>query len=255
MTAPTDFVDVPSGALCGATVTLTCKGPDEERSYFLEYDSQLDPDDYITAVTAVAGDTAVAITDITVLGRRFRFTLSGGTLNQKSGIEFTMNLKSGDIRTLICVLTIEAQGVLQSGIIPVIMGPQGARGTQIWFSDSDPTSTFTPPNDVAVNTGDIVYSQASNAFFTASYANGVLTWTKTAAFVTTVDADSVIITAENNTTLGDVADYAVASEAVTSFFEVVNGRLCIIRTKLYTTPTEDGELFDNGGTLYINYED
>lgn len=255
MTAPTDFIDVPSGALCGAIVTLTCKGPDEERSYFLEYDSQLDPDDYITAVTAVAGDTAVAITDITVLGRRFRFTLSGGTLNQKSGIEFTMTLKSGDIRTLICVLTIEAQGVLQTGTVPVIMGTQGARGTQVWFSDSDPTSSFTPPNDVAVNTGDIVYSQASNAFFTASYVSGALTWTKTAAFVATVDADSVIITASNNVSIGDVADYAVASHDVTEFFEVVNGRLCIIRAKLYATPTEDGELFDNGGTLYINYED
>ena len=255
MTAPTDFVDVPSGALCGATVTLTCKGPDEERSYFLEYDSQLDPDDYIVSVTGAAGDTDIAITNITVLGRRFRFTLTGGTLNQTSGIEFTMTLKSGDIRTLVCVVSIEAQGVLQSGTVPVIMGSQGARGTQIWFSDSDPTSTFTPPNDVAVNTGDIVYSQASNAFWTASYVDNVLTWTKTAAVVTTVDASSIIITATNNTTLGDVADYAVASEVVTSFFEVVNGRLCIIRTKLYTTPTEDGELFDNGGTLYINYED
>lgn len=255
MTAPTDFVDVPSGALCGAIVTLTCKGPDEERSYFLEYDSQLDPDDYITAVTAVAADTAVAITDITVLGRRFRFTLSGGTLNQKSGIEFTMTLKSGDIRTLICVLTIEAQGVLQSGTVPVIMGAQGARGTQIWFSDTDPTSTFTPPNNVAVNSGDIVYSQASNKFFTASYVNGVLTWTEAAEFITTVDADSVIITEANKTTVGDVADYAIASQAVTSFFDVVNGRLCINRDMLNTTPTEDGELYDNGGTLYINYED
>ena len=256
MTAPTDFIDVPSGALCGTTVTLTCKGPDEERSYFLEYDSQLDPDDYITAVTAVAGDTAVAITDITVLGRRFRFTLSGGTLNQKSGIEFTMTLKSGDIRTLICVLTIEAQGVLQSGTVPVIMGAQGARGTQIWFSDSDPTSSFVPPNSVAVNAGDIVYSQASNAFFTASYVSGVLTWTKTAAFVATVDADSVIITTDNNVTIGNVADYAVASHDVTEFFEVVNGRLCLIRSKLYTTPTEDGEIYDPGqGILYINYED
>lgn len=177
MTAPTDFIDVPSGALCSATVTLTCKGPDEERSYFLEYDSQLDPDDYITTVTAVAGDTAVAITDITVLGRRFRFTLSGGTLNQQSGIEFTMNLKSGDIRTLVCVLTIEAQGVIQTGTVPVIMGSQGARGTQIWFSDSDPTSSYTPPTGVAINKGDVVYSSATNTFWVASYVSSVLTWT------------------------------------------------------------------------------
>lgn len=256
MTAPTDFTDVPSGALCGAIVALTCKGPDEDRSYVIEYDSQLDPDDYITAVTAVAGDTAVAITDITVLGKRFRFTLTGGTLNQTSGIEFTMTLKSGDIRTLVCVVSIEAQGVLQSGTVPVVMGSQGARGTQIWFSDADPTATFTPPNSVAVNSGDIVYSQASNAFWTASYVDSALTWTKTAAFVTTVDANSVIITATNNTTLGDVADSAVASGAVTGFFKVVNGRLCIIRTKLATTPTEDGEIYDPGqGILYINYED
>lgn len=176
MTAPTDFIDVPSGALCGAIVTLTCKGPDEERSYFLEYDSQLDPDDYITGVTAVAGDTALAITNITVLGRRFRFTISGGTLNMKSGLEFTMTLKSGDIRTLICVVTIEAQGVLQTGTIPVIMGAQGARGTQIWFSDTDPTTSFVPPNGVAVNAGDSVYSSGSATFFVASFVSGSLTW-------------------------------------------------------------------------------
>lgn len=255
MTAPTDFIDVPSGALCGTSVTLTCKGPDEERSYFLEYDSQLDPDDYITGVTAVAGDAALAITGITVLGRQFRFTISGGTLNLKSGIEFTMTLKSGDIRTLICVVSIEAQGVLQTGTVPVIMGAQGARGTQIWFSEVDPTSSFIPPNNVAVNSGDIVYSQASNAFFVASYVSGVLTWTKTAAFVTTVDADSVIITKDNNVSIGDVADYAVASHAVTDFFQVTNGRLCLIRSKLHTSPSENGEIYDPGqGILYINYE-
>lgn len=253
MTAPTDFVDVPSGALCGAIVTLTCKGPEEERSYFLEYDSQLDPDDYIVSVTAAAGDTALAITDITILGRRFRFTITGGTLNQTSGIEFTMTLKSGDIRTLVCVVAIEAQGVLQSGTVPVVMGSQGARGTQIWFSDADPTSAFTPPNSVAVNSGDIVYSQASNAFWVASYVDSVLTWTKTAAIVTTVTAESPIDTATNTTTLGAVADNSIASKAVTDFFTVVSGRLCINRSMLNASPTQNGELYDNGGALFINY--
>lgn len=233
MTAPTDFVDVPSGALCGAIVTLTCKGPDEERSYFLEYDSQLDPDDYIVSVTAAAGDTALAIADITVLGRRFRFTITGGTLNQTSGIEFTMALKSGDIRTLVCVVSIEAQGVLQSGTVPVVMGSQGARGTQIWFSDTDPTSTFTPPNSVAVNSGDIVYSQASNAFWTASYVDSVLTW-----------AQSVVL-------LEAVVAEAAASKLVTDFFSVVDDRLCIDKSKLSATPAQAGELYLSSGALMV----
>lgn len=261
MTAPTDFIDVPSGALCGATVTLTCKGPDEERSYVLEYDSQLDPDDYITAVTAVAGDTAVAITDIMVLGKRFRFTLTGGTLNQKSGIEFTITLKSGDIRTLVCVLNVEAQGVLQTGTVPVIMGPQGARGTQIWFSDSDPTSTFTPPNGVAVNTGDIVYSQASNAFWVASYVESVLTWTKTAEFVTTIDADSVITTETNTATIGNVTDDAIYSKTHidnilgqignNSLYVDQNGVIKIVPSNSGELPTDltiNGEVYMAGAT-------
>lgn len=40
-----------------------------------------------------------------------------------------------------------------------------------------------------------------------------------------------------------------------AFFTVSDGRLCINRDMLETTPTQDGELYDNGGTLYINYED
>lgn len=234
MTAPTDFVDVPSGALCGAIVTLTCKGPDEERSYFLEYDSQLDPDDYIVSVTAAAGDIAMAVTDITVLGRRFRFTITGGTLNQTSGVEFTMNLKSGDIRTLICVVSTEAQGVLQSGTVPVVMGSQGARGTQIWFSDSDPISEFTPPNGVAVNAGDIVYSRASNAFWVASYTDGVLTWTQ-----------SVVL-------LDAVVNAAAASKLVTDFFTVVDDRLCIDTSKLSAIPSQAGELYLSSGALMVH---
>lgn len=254
MTAPTDFIDVPSGALCGEVITLTCKGPDEERSYILEYDSQLDPDDYITSASIVASDVTVSVTNIVILGRRFRFTVTGGVLNQVSGISFTINLKSGDIRTLICVLPIEAQGVLQSGTVPVIMGTQGARGTQIWFSMTDPTPSYVPPNGVAINAGDIVFSRGTNSFFTASFANGSLTWTLTAGFVTTVDANSAVITPNNTTTLGTVADNAISAADVTSFFQVVNGRLCIIRSKLQTTPTQDGELYDPGqGIMYIHY--
>ncbi len=255
MTAPTDFIDVPSGSLCGVSVSIACKGPNEDRSYFLEYGNQLDPDDYITAVTAVAGDELIAITNIVVIGRRFRFTLAGGTINQVSGVEFTITLKSGDVRTLVCVVSIKAQGVLQSGNVPVVMGSQGARGTQIWFSDSDPTSEFTPDDGSAVNNGDVVYSQSSNSFYVASYVNSVLTWTKTAAIITTVTAASPIDTATNTTTLGTVADNSIESKAVTDFFTVMSGRLCINRSMLSATPTQDGELYDNGALIGINYED
>lgn len=253
MTAPTDFTIVPAGALCGVSVALTCKGQNEDRSYVIEYDTQLSPDDYIIGpITWSAGDDALNLTNVTPYGRRFSFTASGGTLNQKSGIKFVLPLKSGDIRTLVCVITIEEQGVLQTGNIPVVMGAQGARGTQIWFSESDPTSNFEPPDGTAVNPGDIVYSQATNAFWTASYIGNVLTWTKTAAFVTTADGNSVI----NNTTLGAIADDAILSKSVTDFFQIINGRLCLMRSKLHVTPTQDGEIYDPGqGILYINYED
>ena len=40
-----------------------------------------------------------------------------------------------------------------------------------------------------------------------------------------------------------------------AFFTVTDGRLCINRDMLETTPTEDGELYDNGALIGINYED
>ena len=62
MTAPTDFIEIPSGVLCGQVIELTRKGPDEDRSYVIEYSQQLYPDDYIspTGITWVAGDDALA---------------------------------------------------------------------------------------------------------------------------------------------------------------------------------------------------
>ena len=39
-----------------------------------------------------------------------------------------------------------------------------------------------------------------------------------------------------------------------AFFTVSDGCLCINRSMLSATPTQDGELYDNGGALFINYE-
>lgn len=182
MTAPTDFIEVPSGALCGATITLTCKGPDEERSYVIEYDSQLDPDDYISGpITWEAGDPTLSVTNATPYGRRFRFTLNGGTLNQKSGITFTIPLKSGDIRTLTCVLTIEEQGVLQTGTVPVIMGPQGQRGVTMFTGSDDPTASYVPPSGWVILSNDLYLNETSNALFRATVAtDGTVSWLKIA---------------------------------------------------------------------------
>ena len=38
-----------------------------------------------------------------------------------------------------------------------------------------------------------------------------------------------------------------------AFFTISDGRLCINRDMLNATPTQDGELFDNGGLVGINH--
>lgn len=181
MTAPIDFLEVPASALCGEVIALTCKGPDEERSYVIEYGQQLDPDDYIasTGFEWLAGDSSLTVTNIKSFGKRFRFTLNGGTLNQKSGLTITIPLVSGDIRTLTLAVTIETQGVLQSGTVPVIMGSQGPRGTIIWPYDSDtvPPSNWSPSDTIAVKTGDFVILTQSYEFYTITVANdGTITY-------------------------------------------------------------------------------
>ena len=183
MTAPTDFIEVPSGALCSELMTLTCKGPDEERSYVIEYTQQLDPDDYIAATgfTYTVGDPLMSVTNVVSHGRRFRFTLNGGTLNMKSGITFVFPLVSGDIRELTFAITVEEQGVLQSGTVPVIMGAQGQRGVTLWTGIEDPTSSYTPPSGWAILTNDLFLNEDSNSLFQASVASdGTVTWNKIA---------------------------------------------------------------------------
>lgn len=60
----------------------------------------------------------------------------------------------------------------------------------------------------------------------------------------------------------DWTDSAGASHTATlasiaeklSFFTVSDGRLCINRAMLESTPTQDGEIYDNGGYAGINHE-
>ena len=254
MTAPTDFIEIPSGALCGEVIQLTCKGPDEERSYVIEYSQQLDPDDYISpnGITWTAGDTALSVTNITSHGRRFRFTLSGGTLNQKSGLTFVFPLVSGDVREITFVITIEEQGVLQSGTIPVIMGAQGARGTIIWpyVGNTVPPDDWVPQSDMPIRTGDFVLVSELNEIYEITVANdGTATYS---LFLNlnvdaVVVADTVIQTEANpSVTLGDIADTSVTNED----FLVTDALWCAYVAGLPTSdPDTAGEFWNNAGVV------
>lgn len=254
MTAPTDFIEIPSGALCGEVIQLTCKGPDEERSYVVEYSQQLDPDDYIspTGITWTAGDTALKVTNITSHGRRFRFTLSGGTLNQKSGLTFTIPLVSGDVRQITLVVSIEAQGTLQPGPTPVIMGPQGARGTIIWpyVGNTVPPDDWVPQSGMPIRTGDFVLVSGLNEIYEITVAND-----GTAAYAlftnlnvdAVVSADTVIQTEANpSVSLGSIADTSVTNED----FLVTDAMWCAYVSELPTSdPTVAGKFWNNAGVV------
>ena len=254
MTAPTDFIEIPSGALCGEVMQLTCKGPDEERSYVIEYSQQLDPDDYIATdgITWTAGDTALSVTNITSHGRRFRFTLSGGTLNQKSGLTFVLPLVSGDVREITFVITIEAQGVLQSGTIPVIMGAQGSRGTIIWpyIGNTVPPNDWVPQSGVPIRSGDFVLVSGLNEIYEITVANdGTATYS---LFLNLnvdaiVSADTVIQTKTNNSvTLGNIADTSVTNED----FLVTDEMWCAYISGLPTSdPGSPGSFWNNAGVV------
>ena len=49
-----------------------------------------------------------------------------------------------------------------------------------------------------------------------------------------------------STTLAEIAQKL-------AFFTISDGRLCINRDMLNATPTQDGELYDNGALMGINY--
>lgn len=254
MTAPTDFIEIPSGALCGEVIQLTCKGPDEERSYVIEYSQQLDPDDYIspTGITWTAGDTALSVTNITSHGRRFRFTLSGGTLNQKSGLTFVIPLVSGDVREITFVITIEAQGVLQSGTIPVIMGAQGARGTIIWpyVGNTVPPDDWVPQSGMPIRTGDFVLVSETHQIYEITVDN--LGFASYALFVdlgasSQLNPDTIITTDTNLISIGNLVDNQARSKKVTDFFYVTSGGyLAIDSSKL---PDSDPSVAD---ALWLN---
>lgn len=260
MTAPTDFIEIPSGALCGQVIELTCKGPDEERSYVIEYSQQLDPDDYIspTGITWVAGDDALAVTNITSHGRRFRFTLNGGTLSQKSGLKFTIPLVSGDLREITFALTIQSQGVLQSGTVPVIMGAQGSRGSFTWTynGDSTPPAHWQPANN-SIRTGDFVLVTGTHQIFDATVAqDGLVSYELVVDLgaSSTLNADTEIKTKTNTATLGQITDNQASSKLVTDFFSVdKSGNLIINTGKLSNSkPDVTGALWLNGGFLSVS---
>lgn len=52
--------------------------------------------------------------------------------------------------------------------------------------------------------------------------------------------------AAQSTTLAEIAQKL-------AFFTISDGRLCINRSMLNATPTQDGELYDNGGAIFIHY--
>lgn len=257
MTAPTDFTIVPAGALCGVSVALTCKGQNEDRSYVIEYDTQLSPDDYIVGpITWSAGDDALNLTNVTPYGRRFSFTASGGTLNQKSGIKFVLPLKSGDIRTLVCVITIEEQGVLQTGNIPVVMGAQGARGSIIWtyVGNTIPPDGWEPDPDRPLRDGDyVLVTETHQIYGIAVSSAGVVTYSLIVDLGSSsqLNPDTVITTPDNSITMGDVVDEAAISKKITDFFYITTSGYIAFKDGLIpeSDPNIAGALWYNGSFL------
>lgn len=258
MTAPIDFLEIPASALCGEVIALTCKGPDEERSYVIEYGQQLDPDDYIatSGIKWLAGDSSITITNIQAMGKRFRFTLNGGTLNVRSGITFTLPLMSGDIRTLTLVVSIESQGILQCGTIPVIMGSQGARGTIIWpyVGNTVPPDDWVPQSGMPIRTGDFVLISETHQIYEITVDNlGFASYT---LFIdlgasAQINPDTVITTEDNSISIGDLVDNQAGSKKVTDFFYVTSGGyLAIDSSKLPDTdPAVADAVWLNGDFL------
>lgn len=128
------MIIIPGGCLDHTEIPMACKGPDEILRYQFSIANRIRGGDTIAAVSMKASKGNVVANEITYSGVSFMATLSGGVLNTKEGLEFSITTNEGDVITFTATLPISPQGVIGQGengaYILGATGPQGIQGPQ-----------------------------------------------------------------------------------------------------------------------------
>ncbi|QNT79287.1 phage fiber-tail adaptor protein [Entomobacter blattae] len=166
--APGDWFVVPSGPLCHQVMLLNCKGPGESRRYWIDFHNQLAKDDEIVAIGAEAGDPKLVLSEFVADPDNrgaFYVTISGGTLNMRSGIRFRLTLETGEVREVVLQSLVMDQGLISGPNCPPVSLGRGIRGTQIWIVDKDPDASYVPPSGFAPLIYDMVINETTNGLW------------------------------------------------------------------------------------------
>ncbi|QNT79176.1 phage fiber-tail adaptor protein [Entomobacter blattae] len=166
--SPWDWFVVPPGKLCHQVMLLNCKGPGESRRYWIDFHNQLARDDELTAISAEAGDPKLVLSEFVADPENrgaFYVTISGGTLNMRSGIRFRLILDTGEVREVVLQSLVMDQGLISGPNCPPVSLGRGIRGTQIWIADKDPDASYVPPNGFAPLVYDLVINETTNGLW------------------------------------------------------------------------------------------
>lgn len=125
---------LPGGCLGSTEIDLQCKSPDEAVFYQFSMVSRMASNDRIVTVLADASssDQSIVIDQLSCSGQIFKCRISGGTLNTKVGIKFTVTTATTEILTFTATLPIEPSGIIGEGANGFYVigndGPQGEQG-------------------------------------------------------------------------------------------------------------------------------
>ncbi|CAI3948743.1 Lysophospholipase L1 or related esterase. Includes spore coat protein LipC/YcsK (TesA) (PDB:1BWP), partial [Commensalibacter communis] len=128
------IIILPSGCLGTTEIDLQCKSPTESVFYQFSMANRMASTDRILCVVASpsSSDETVVVDQSSVSGQTFKVRISGGRINTKVGINFTVTTALTEVLTFVATLPISPSGIIGEGENGSYVigndGPQGEQG-------------------------------------------------------------------------------------------------------------------------------
>ncbi|MDI2112075.1 phage fiber-tail adaptor protein [Commensalibacter nepenthis] len=153
------IVILPAGCLGQTEIDLQCKSPSESVFYQFSMANRMASTDRITCVTASpsSSDDTIVVDQITISGQTFKVRISGGVLNTKVGIRFTVTTALTEVLNFVVTLPISPSGVIGEGENGAYVigndGPQGEQGKAASITIGKVIASEAGSQPSVVNTG------------------------------------------------------------------------------------------------------